>query len=55
MTITVKTNPSELAPYLKDASHFQGFGDELLFPETEKDISDILRSHHKNKIPVTVT
>ena len=45
----------DIAPYLKDASHFQGTAERILFPSDEKEIVDILKEAHQTKTPVTVS
>ncbi len=55
MTSIIKTDPKEFSSYLKDASHFKGFADRLIIPDTEKEIAEILRDHHEKKIPITIT
>lgn len=49
------TQPDQINPYLKDASQFSGEADQVLLPENEKEVSEILREANARKIPVTVS
>ncbi len=49
-----KTSPDEIQNYLSDASNFKGFCDAVYFPETKKEIPEILIEANKNKTPVTI-
>jgi len=49
------TLSDQIAPYLKDASQFSGTADQILLPESEKEISEILKEANAGKIPVTVS
>jgi len=51
----IKTSPDEIQNYLSDASNFSGFCDAVYFPETERDISEILKEASAKNIPVTVS
>ncbi len=40
---------------IRDASHFCGEADQILFPESEEEVASILREAHRTKTPVTVS
>ncbi|MBI1976983.1 MAG: FAD-binding oxidoreductase [Candidatus Omnitrophica bacterium] len=49
------SDPDIIRPYLEDASNLAGgFANEVVFPENEKDVSQILAEASAKKIPVTV-
>ena len=41
--------------YLKDASHFTGHAEQVLFPSTENEIAQILQEAQRTKTPITVS
>jgi len=48
MVIHRKTDPAEIAPYLKDASNFSGGqADEVWVPETRKELVSILKDNDR--------
>ena len=49
------TQPQAIEPYLSDASQFSGHADEVILPENEKEISELLKEADAKKIPVTVS
>jgi D-lactate dehydrogenase (cytochrome) len=50
----IKTSPDEIQNYLSDASNFKGFCDAVYFPESKKEIQEILIEAYKDKTPVTI-
>lgn len=49
------SDPDIIRPYLEDASNLAGgFASEVVFPQNEKEISQILAEASSKKIPVTV-
>lgn len=49
------TDPEVIRPYLKDASNLKGgYAEEVVFPEDEKDIVQILHEACRTKTPVTI-
>jgi len=45
----------EFQAYLKDASHFEGQAQGILFPSSEEEISQILHQANEKKLPITVS
>src|SRR5215216_1655315 len=51
-----KSNPEEIESFLTDASFIRdGHADRVVLPETIDDISEILKSANRDRIPVTVS
>src|SRR3989338_10147626 len=49
------SDPDIIRPYLEDASNLSGgFANEVIFPQDEKEVSEILAEASNKKIPVTV-
>ena len=49
------SDPDRIHPYLEDASNLSGgYASEVVFPESEKEVSQILAEANYKKIPVTV-
>lgn len=48
-------SPSEIEPYLSDASRFQGQAEGVVCPESEQEVAEFLREAHARKIPVTLS
>jgi D-lactate dehydrogenase (cytochrome) len=49
------SDPDIIRPYLEDASNLAGgYASEVVFPENEKEVSEILAEASSKKIPVTV-
>jgi len=52
----VKTDPDEIQSYLSDSSYMQsGRAERVVFPETAKDIAEILRAATRDKTPVAIS
>jgi len=49
------TQPSEIEPFLSDASNFRGEAEGVFFPETEKEIIEFLAQSQASRTPVTVS
>ncbi len=49
------TQPSEIDPFLTDASNFRGHAEGVAFPENEKEIVEFLQECHAHKTSVTVS
>ena len=47
--------PDPDSPYLADASNYRGHADELLIPENEAAVVDIMRRAAAQGIPVTIS
>ena len=54
-SVSLEKEPAALQGYLKDASHFQGKADQIVFPTNEKQIAQLLLRANEAKIPVTVS
>ncbi len=50
----IKTRTDEIQNYLTDASNFKGNCDAVYFPNTTREISEILINANKSKTPVTI-
>jgi D-lactate dehydrogenase (cytochrome) len=49
------TNPDVIRPYLKDASNLTGgYADEVVFPEDEKEVVQVMDEACRTKTPVTI-
>lgn len=53
-TSLVRPMTAELSEYLRDESRTVGTAESISFPRTENEVSDILRSLHRQGTPVTV-
>jgi D-lactate dehydrogenase (cytochrome) len=52
----IKSQPDEIQSYLSDSSYMEpGQADRLVFPETDQEVADILRTATRDKTPVTVS
>ena len=52
----VKTSPDEIGSYLSDASHMRdGRADEVVFPEHEEEVAEVLRDATNRNIGVTIS
>jgi D-lactate dehydrogenase (cytochrome) len=51
----IKTSPDEIQNYLSDASNLKGNCEAVYFPETEADVSSILKEVNEKKIKVTIS
>lgn len=51
----IKNNIDEIQNYLLDASNYTGYCDAVYFPESESDVSDILKKCSKEKKRITVS
>ena len=52
----ISSNQHELESYLSDASFIRdGYADRVVFPENIEDVSELLKSANRDRIPVTVS
>src|SRR6185369_11557512 len=52
----VKINPDDVQLYLSDASFIrEGHAERVVFPESIEEISEVLASANRDRIPVTVS
>ena len=52
----IKKDPDIIIPYLKDYSNINGgFCDCVIFPETEEEVTDTIKSASAKKIPTTIS
>ncbi|MCF8242557.1 MAG: FAD-binding oxidoreductase [Melioribacteraceae bacterium] len=50
----IKNNPEEIQTYLVDAANYKGFCEEVVFPESENDIINIVKEANKTGKKITV-
>ncbi len=50
-----KTDISEIASYLVDASNYKGKCEEVIFPENENEIVEIIKRANRTKVAVTIS
>src|SRR5829696_1033309 len=51
-----KTNPEEIESFLSDASFMRdGYAERVVLPESVEEVSEILVSANRDRIPVTVS
>ena len=52
----IKSDPDEIQSFLTDASHMlEGRADQVVFPESAEEVSEILETATRNQMPVTVS
>ena len=52
----IKSDPDLIFPYLEDYSNLKGgFCDSVIFPETEQEIAEVLRTASLKKTPLTLS
>lgn len=49
------TQPSEIEPFLSDASNLRGHASGVVYPDNEKEIIEFLAQSHASRTPVTVS
>lgn len=52
----IKSEPDEIQSFLTDASHMlEGHADQVVFPESDEEVAEILKTATHNQTPVTVS
>ncbi|GBD91272.1 putative FAD-linked oxidoreductase [bacterium BMS3Abin04] len=51
----IKNDQSQVQSYLSDAANYRGFCDAVYFPESEKELTNIVIEANKNKTPITIS
>src|SRR5437879_5946423 len=51
-----KSQPDEIQSFLGDSSHVAGgFAERVVFPETDRDVAEVLREASRAQVPVTIS